>query len=743
MQVGAPPARELQDPVDQLLLDRVRAGVWTLILATAVLAVGELVLYPLERPLLSVAQWLSLLVLTGLLVQLRQATTQRAVLRVAVLSVTTACLTSAAIGVVMRTPSTSRFMFVAISMGAASLIPWGSGVQCIVVTILALTYAVETSVITGGFPWSRSREFLEVSVVLATSVYIAYEFARYRRLAATERLERLRHEQEIEHQRAFLRQVIDMNPHYIFARDRAGRFTLANQAAADVYGHTADALIGKTDAELNPYRDEAERFHRDDLAVIDSRTERVIPEEVITDARGQRRWLRTVKRPILDASGRAEQVLGVATDITEARRAAQQLQEEAEIGATLARIGQDIIASLTGPAPLDRLCQLATEALGYDFAQLWLWQSDDDTFVATAHYRSPPDQWEAVRVLRVPRALIEEHMLNAASGDDVVVADASHGIVPALERLTPGLTRVINIVLRRAGEVRGSLSVVAVGADRPYTARHERIGRGLSQLASLALENALLLDQLERANRLKSEFMATMSHELRTPLNVIIGYNALMLDGEMGPPTPAQLESMQRVDENARQLLDLINATLDVSRLEAGDVPLDIRRVALQTIVEEIDASTRSARDKATAQFAWQLPAEPLMLQTDATKLKVILTNLISNALKFTPAGQVTAHVAARGEALDVTVSDTGIGLAPEAQARIFEPFRQADTSIGQQYGGVGLGLYIVRRLVEALGGTVTVESAVGHGSAFRVHLPQVCIDVTNAPAPRNGAAVR
>ena len=178
--------------------------------------------------------------------------------------------------------------------------------------------------------------------------------------------------------------------------------------------------------------------------------------------------------------------------------------------------------------------------------------------------------------------------------------------------------------------------------------------------------------------------------------------------------------------ENAVQLLDLINATLDVSRLETGNIPLDLATVDLADIVAEIDARTRDLRERHDGvAFDWQIDAGVRPLLTDPAKLRIILTNLLSNAFKFTPRGTVALHVAERDHAVEITVRDTGIGIAPDAQQAIFEPFRQADATIGTQYGGVGLGLFIVQRLVEALGGEIRLESDVGKGSTFRLRLPR------------------
>jgi len=232
------------------------------------------------------------------------------------------------------------------------------------------------------------------------------------------------------------------------------------------------------------------------------------------------------------------------------------------------------------------------------------------------------------------------------------------------------------------------------------------------------------VDQLGRASRLKSDFLATMSHELRTPLNVIIGYNDLLIEGAFGELAPETVDPLRRMGQSARELLELITTTLDLSRLEAGRLPVEPREFALAELLQEIDRETRELQAKPGVRFHWNIGSESTRLHTDPVKLKVVLKNLVANAAKFTERGSVTVEARPQDGGVEIAVADTGIGIAPDAQAVIFEPFRQADSSRTRRYGGVGLGLYIVRRLLEMLGGQVSVDSATGRGSTFRVWLP-------------------
>jgi signal transduction histidine kinase len=414
--------------------------------------------------------------------------------------------------------------------------------------------------------------------------------------------------------------------------------------------------------------------------------------------------------------------VGVAIETTSLYRGQQ---EEAQISAALARIGQEMISSLDAPILLDRLCQLTTEVLECELSHTMLWQPAEKAYVPVSGFGYADEQWEVLRLLRLPRGTfddllkqLEQHGVQQVRTTDL----ADPGWKALAEAL--GMTVGLGMALRRGSEPIGFHSACRRHSERLFTPVHERIARGMAQLASLALENARLVEELGRASRVKSDFVATMSHELRTPLNAIVGYNSLMLDKAFGDLTAEQMQVLRRVDKSASELLELINATLDVSRLEAGRLPLDVRDVSLKELIAEVDAETRDLREKPGLSFAWQLPQHLPRLRTDPLKLKVILKNLIGNAVKFTEQGSVVVGVRRVSSKVEFSVADTGIGVEPSARKVIFEPFRQADSSDTRRYGGVGLGLYVARRLAESLGGDISLESAVGRGSTFRVFVP-------------------
>jgi two-component system sensor histidine kinase BarA len=241
---------------------------------------------------------------------------------------------------------------------------------------------------------------------------------------------------------------------------------------------------------------------------------------------------------------------------------------------------------------------------------------------------------------------------------------------------------------------------------------------------------------LKELDRLKSNFLATMSHELRTPLTSVIGYSEMMLEGLGGPLTAEQREYLGIIMEKGESLLQLITSILDISKIEAGRVKLVIQEVDLGQVMRDSVATVMPLARKKGLVMAWEPVALP-RVYCDREKIRQCLINLVSNAVKFTPAGGTVSLEAKLlpGDKVSLQVADTGIGIAADHLPRVFDVFYQVDGSTTREYGGAGLGLAIVKSYVEAHGGEVGVQSAVGRGTTFTVVLPLRAVAVSVAVA--------
>jgi signal transduction histidine kinase len=307
-----------------------------------------------------------------------------------------------------------------------------------------------------------------------------------------------------------------------------------------------------------------------------------------------------------------------------------------------------------------------------------------------------------------------------------------------------GLVSYLGVPLTARGEVLGVLSLYTA-REHEFTAEEIEFFNTLAGEAAIAIQNAQLFekvdlsrrelaltndslkasrDELERANRVKDDFLSVMSHELRTPLSIVMGYVGMMKERIFGDINPRQADVLQKVISRAAEQLDMINDIMQTTQLEARPGGAYREPFDLRDFLNHLKSDYKMNGVKNGVALIWDFPEVPTPIRADLPKLKQILQNLINNALKFTDAGTVKVTARPNGRLIEFTVSDTGVGIAADKLDLIFNKFFQVDSSETRLYGGVGLGLFIVKKFTGLLRGEVTVESEPGKGSRFTVRIP-------------------
>jgi PAS domain S-box-containing protein len=443
---------------------------------------------------------------------------------------------------------------------------------------------------------------------------------------------------------------------------------------------------------------------------------------------GGERWFLGRVAPIPSENSFVKTVCMVARDITERKRIEDQIAQNAAEIAALYRASSQLLNPTNDVAELaQHIAESVTRE--FEFAACSVLLLDD----SGAELQRIATTGEFVSgVFRIPLSGSGLTVAALRMGETVYTPD-----VDADPRYLPGNPRTrteLVVPLKAGGQIIGVLDLQSPDADA-FSERARHVVEAYAEHAGLALANALLLANLERArqaaeeaNRLKSEFLANTSHELRTPLSAIMGALEVILEGLYETPAD-ETTLMQTAYRSSQRLLYLIDDLLDYAKIEAGKMDLRMEAVDVVPVLGDVYMLSRVQADKKGLALAVNLPGEPPpRVWADASKMRQILLNLMGNAIKFTEYGEVAVDVILDGSARDVlsiAIRDTGIGIPIEKQATLFQPFVQVDGSTTRRYGGTGLGLSISRRLAELMGGALTMRSeGDGMGSVFTVHLP-------------------
>ena len=479
-------------------------------------------------------------------------------------------------------------------------------------------------------------------------------------------------------------------------------------------------------------------------------------------ADGRYRWFLTRASAVRDGAGKVVRWFGTNTDVDQVKRVEQALRDESHVLELLNSTG----SALASQRDLRSLLQAATDAAtgiaGARFGAFFYHGKDSTSSLYTLYTLSGAVAADAESFAEAnPTALFGPSVRGGGIiRSDDIAHDARFGIAPGQWRAPVGHPAVRSYlsmpVVARSGE---SLGTMFFGHPEAgvFTERTERIVGGIAAQAAVAIDNARLYEaaqhsaeerkvllenerqaraEAERTSQMKDEFLATLSHELRTPLSAILGWAQVL---RRGSRDPADLQrGLQTIERNARAQAQLIEDLLDMSRITSGKVLLDMQNVAPAPFIDAAIDTVRPAADAKNIRIE-KTYADVGTIAGDPARLQQVIWNLLSNAIKFTPAGgAVTIELAQDAGQVSITVRDTGAGIKPEFITHVFERFRQADASTTRRHGGLGLGLSIVKHLIEQHGGTVRAESAgEGMGASFTIELPAAAPAASPAKSAR------
>jgi PAS domain S-box-containing protein len=536
----------------------------------------------------------------------------------------------------------------------------------------------------------------------------------------------------------WLSALIDSAEDAIISKTLDGIITSWNPAAERIFGYTAEEAIGQSVAMLIP------PDHPDEEPAILARLragERIEHYETVRVRKdGSPVDISLTVSPIRGPDGTILGASKVARDISQRKRTEEALREQADIIETVNGVGQTLTSKLDLHKLVQTVTDAATEISGARFGAFFYngRTASEESYALSGVRREEFAQFPVPRQADIFGPGFKSQgtvLLNN------VKEDPGYGPGSPFYGMPDGqlpVTSYLSVpIISRSGEVYGGL-FFAHEAEAVFTERDARIIEGLAGQAAIAMDNARLYEtaklaraeaeqaarRAEESNRLKDEFLATISHELRTPLNAILGYARLLRAGKL--EREEAVKALETIERNARAQAQLVDDLLDVSRIITGKLRMEVRATDPTAFTEAAIDAVQPAAEAKGIRIQKILDTTAVSVPGDPVRLQQVVWNLLSNAVKFTPrGGKVQVRVERVNSQIEIVVSDTGQGISPDFLPHVFDRFRQAEQSTSRQHGGMGLGLAIVRHLVELHGGAVEAKSGgKDRGAMFCVRLP-------------------
>jgi PAS domain S-box-containing protein len=551
-------------------------------------------------------------------------------------------------------------------------------------------------------------------------------------------------EEELQRGEEKYRSLLENANDIIYAHDMEGNYLTINRACEVITGYSRKEILGGLNIAQVVAPEHLERAKEMTRRKLADPSPTVYEVDIIT--KDGRRLTIEVSTRIAWRDGKPVAVEGIARDVTERKRAETALKFLAEAGSVIA-------SSLDYETTLASVARMAVPTLA-DWCTVDVLDADGTLKrLAVAHVDQEKVEWAYELQKRYPADMDAPrgipHVLRTGQSeiypeiaDEMLVAGAIDAEHLKIMREV-GFTSALIVPLAAHGRVLGAITFISAESRRKYGQDDLALAESLAHRAAIAIENARLYRSAQEANRLKDEFLATVSHELRTPLTAIMGWAYLLRAGQIDEASAtAALETIER---NARSQAQIIDDLLDVSRIITGKLRLDVREVDPTSFIESAIEAVRPAAEAKGVRLQKVIDTGILSIAGDPSRLQQVVWNLLSNAIKFTPkGGRVQLRLERVNSHIEIVVTDTGSGIKPDFLPHVFERFRQADQATTRQHGGLGLGLAIVRHLIELHGGTVQAESAGENlGATFTVRLPLVPVYQKQNGAERVHPAAR
>jgi PAS domain S-box-containing protein len=544
--------------------------------------------------------------------------------------------------------------------------------------------------------------------------------------------------------KAYLAAIVDSADDAILSKDLDGVIQSCNAAAERMFGYSSEELVGKPVRMLIPPERQSEE---DDILAKIRRGERVDHFETVRMAKdGRRLDIALTVSPVRDTSGNVIGASKIARDISAVKRTEAErirlLQERAAVMETLNSVGATVASDLDRDTVVQAVTDAATSLTGAEFGAFFYNLIDEKGESYTLYTISgvPREMFSKFPMPRNTEVFEQTFKGTGIVRSPDITRDSRYGHNAPHYGMPAGHLPVRSYlavpVKGRSGDVVGGLFFGHSATGR-FDEQHERFAVGIASWASVALENARMYMSVQETSRIKDDFLASLSHELRTPLNAILGYARMLRSGMVAPDK--HQKAIDTIERNATSLTKIVEDVLDISRIVSGKMRLNVQPVEFRTIVRNaVDAVTPAAEAKGL-RVETMLDPQIDPVSGDPERLQQVLWNLLSNAVKFTDrGGKVQIRLERVNSHAEVTVSDTGIGIAPEFLPHVFERFRQADAGMSRDRSGLGLGLSIARQLMEMHGGTIEASSpGTDLGATFRLKIPLMIVHPIREEQPR------